>query len=149
MPPALAGTAGDTTPVIQVEHLVARYADNTILKDVNLSVQHGERLVIVGGSGCGKTTLLRHIIGLQRPAGGGVLIDGEAVGGADEDQLRHIQRKFGVLFQSGALFASLTLGENVALPLEEYTSLPRETIDLIVRMKLSMVRLAGFEDYMI
>jgi phospholipid/cholesterol/gamma-HCH transport system ATP-binding protein len=148
MSPSVVPTANGA-PAIQVEHLVARYGDTTILNDVNLTVQHGERLVIVGGSGCGKTTLLRHLIGLQRPAGGRVLIDGEDVGRADEDRLRRIQRKFGVLFQSGALFASLTLGENVALPLEEYTTLPRDTIELIVRIKLSMVRLAGFEEYMI
>src|SRR5262245_18771983 len=123
-------------PAIQVQHLVARYDDRTILDDINVEVRRGERFLIVGGSGCGKTTLLRHLIGLQRPAGGRVLIDGEDVGGADEDRLRSIQRKFGVLFQSGALFASLTLRENIALLLEEYTSLPRATIDLIVRIKL-------------
>jgi phospholipid/cholesterol/gamma-HCH transport system ATP-binding protein len=142
-------SAQPAAPAIVVEHLVARYGDTTILDDVSLTVHRGERLVIVGGSGCGKTTLLRHLIGLQRPAAGRVLIDGEDVGRADEDRLRHIQRKFGVLFQAGALFASLTLGENVALPLEEYTALPRATIELIVRIKLSMVKLAGFEAFMI
>lgn len=136
-------------PLIEVQHLVARYEDRTILDDVSFDVQRGERFVIVGGSGCGKTTLLRHIIGLQRPAAGRVLLDGQDVGEADEDHLRHIQRRFGVLFQTGALFASLTLGENVALPLEEYTTLPREMIELLVRIKLSMVHLAGFEDFLI
>jgi phospholipid/cholesterol/gamma-HCH transport system ATP-binding protein len=135
--------------MIQVEHLVARYDDRTILDDISFEVRRGERFVIVGGSGCGKTTLLRHIIGLQRPAGGRVLVDGDDVGSADEDQLRRIQRKFGVLFQAGALFGSLTLGENVALPLEEYTTLPKDTIELLVRIKLSMVNLAGFEAFMI
>jgi phospholipid/cholesterol/gamma-HCH transport system ATP-binding protein len=137
------------TPVVQVQHLVARYEDRTILNDITFDVQRGERFVIVGGSGCGKTTLLRHIIGLLRPWSGRVLLDGQDVAAADEDELRTIQRKFGVLFQAGALFGSLTLGENVALLLEEYTTLPRETIDLIVRIKLSMVKLAGFEDFMI
>jgi phospholipid/cholesterol/gamma-HCH transport system ATP-binding protein len=136
-------------PVIQVQHLVARYEDRTILNDVNFEVRRGERLVIVGGSGCGKTTLLRHIIGLQRPAAGRVLLDGQDVWQADEDQLRLIQRKFGVLFQSGALFASLSLGENVALPLQEYTTLPSDTIDLVVRLKLSMVKLADFAEFLI
>ena len=135
--------------MIQVEHLVARYADRTILDDVSFEVRRGERFVIVGGSGCGKTTLLRHIIGLQRPAGGRVLLDGDDVGAATPDQLRGIQRKFGVLFQAGALFGSLTLGENVALPLEEYTPLPKAMIDLLVRIKLSMVNLSGFEEFMI
>jgi len=139
----------ESGPVIQVEHLVARYEDRTILDDVSFEVRRGERFVIVGGSGCGKTTLLRHIIGLQRPAAGRVLLDGEDVWAADAERLRTLQRKFGVLFQSGALFGSLTLGENVALPLEEYTSLPRDTIDLLVRLKLSMVKLAGFEEFMI
>lgn len=146
--------AGDRQPaaseaIIQVEHLVARYGEHTILNDVSLEVRRGERFVIVGGSGCGKTTLLRHLIGLQRPASGRVRVDGQDITDANEDEMRRMQRKIGVLFQSGALFASLTLGENVALPLEEYTRLPRETVDLIVRIKLSMVKLAGFEDFMI
>jgi phospholipid/cholesterol/gamma-HCH transport system ATP-binding protein len=136
-------------PVIQVQHLVARYGETTVLDDINLEVQRGEKFVIVGGSGCGKTTLLRHIIGLQRPAAGRVLIEGEDIAAADEDQLRRVQRKIGVLFQTGALFASLTLGENVALPIEEYTTLPPETVDLLVQIKLSMVKLHGFEDFMI
>jgi phospholipid/cholesterol/gamma-HCH transport system ATP-binding protein len=140
-----------TTPVpaIEVEHLVAQYEDRVILDDVSFAVPRGERFVIVGGSGCGKTTLLRHIIGLQRPARGRVLLDGDDVGRADEDALRRIQRKFGVLFQSGALFGSLSLGENVALLLEEYTMLPREMIQLLVRIKLSMVKLDGFEEFLI
>lgn len=139
----------DATPVIQVQDLVARYEDRTILDRVSFDVRRGERFVIVGGSGCGKTTLLRHIIGLQKPGSGRVLLDGDEVGAADDDELRHIQRKFGVLFQAGALFGSLTLGENIALLLEEYTKLPREMIEVIVRLKLSMVRLDGFEDFLI
>ena len=138
-----------TGPAIQVQHLVARYEERTILNDVNFEVRCGERFFIVGGSGCGKTTLLRHIIGLNRPASGRVLINGEDIAGADEDQLRRIQLNFGMLFQSGALFGSLTLGENIALLLEEYTSLPPETIQLLVRIKLNMVKLGGFEDFMI
>jgi phospholipid/cholesterol/gamma-HCH transport system ATP-binding protein len=135
--------------IIRVQHLVARYGDNTILNDVSLEVRCGERFVIVGGSGCGKTTLLRHMIGLQQPAGGRVVVDGEDITHADEDQLRRVQRRIGVLFQSGALFGSLTLGENVALLLEEYTDLPPETVELLVRIKLNMVKLGGFEDFMI
>jgi len=142
-------SSGNATPAIQVEHLVARYEDRTILNDLSFTVQRGERFVIVGGSGCGKTTLLRHIIGLNRPASGRILIDGEDVARAEENELRRIQRKFGVLFQGGALFGSLTLGENVALPLEEYTALSPSAIELIVRIKLSMVKLDGFEDFMI
>jgi phospholipid/cholesterol/gamma-HCH transport system ATP-binding protein len=136
-------------PIIRVEHLVARYGDKTILDDVSLEVRRGERFLIVGGSGCGKTTLLRHMIGLRRPAAGRVAIDGEDITHADEDQLRRMQRRIGVLFQSGALFASLTLGENIALLLEEYTDLPPEAVKLLVRIKLDMVKLGGFEDFMI
>ena len=137
------------TPMIQVQHLVAKYEDRTILNDISFEVQRGERFVIVGGSGCGNTTVLRHLIGLQRPASGRVLIGGEDVGNAEEDALRRIQRRFGVLFQAGALFGSLTLGENVALPLEEYTTLPKDMIQLLVRIKLGMVNLSGFEEFMV
>jgi phospholipid/cholesterol/gamma-HCH transport system ATP-binding protein len=139
----------ESRPVIRVEHLVAAYDDNVILDDVNLTVHAGERLFIVGGSGCGKTTLLRHLIGLQQPASGRVWVLGEEIGGGDEEALARIQRRVGVSFQAGALFASLTLGQNVALPLEEYTTLAPETIRRLVRMKLSMVKLAGYEDFMI
>lgn len=135
--------------VIAVKGLTASYGERTILENVTFEVRRGERFVIVGGSGCGKTTLLRHLIGLQRPAAGQVWIDGEDVASADEEQLRRIQRKFGVLFQSGALFGSLTLGENISLPLEEFTRLPPDLVRLIVRVKLSMVRLDGFEDFRI
>jgi phospholipid/cholesterol/gamma-HCH transport system ATP-binding protein len=136
-------------PVIRVQHLVARYGERTILNDINCEVQRGEVFVIVGGSGCGKTTLLRHMIGLQMPASGRVFIDGDDLTRADEDGLQRIQRKLGVTFQAGALFGSLTLGENVALPLQEYTTLPEDMIELLVRIKLSMVKLDGFEDLLI
>jgi len=135
--------------IIRVEHLVARYDERTILDDITFSVRRGERFVIVGGSGCGKTTLLRHIVGLQRPYSGRVELEGDDVAGATPTQLDRIRRKFGMLFQAGALFGSLTLGQNVALPLEEYTNLPREMIERIVRLKLAMVKLDGFEDYLI
>jgi len=136
-------------PIIQVEHLVAGYGETVILEDVSCQVQRGEVFVVVGGSGCGKTTLLRHMIGLLRPTAGRVVIEGEDITRADEEQLQRIQRKLGVTFQGGALFGSLTLGQNVALPLEEYTTLPRETIELLVRIKLAMVKLDGFEEFMI
>jgi len=136
-------------PIIEVRDLTAGYGDTVILEDVSFDVWPGEVFLIVGGSGCGKTTLLRHLIGLQRPQRGTIRIDGADIGAADEDELRRIQRKIGVLFQTGALFGSLTLGENVALPIEEYTTLPREMVALLVRIKLSMVKLAGFEDFMI
>jgi phospholipid/cholesterol/gamma-HCH transport system ATP-binding protein len=136
-------------PMIEIQHLTARYGEKTILSDVNCEVRRGEIFVIVGGSGCGKTTLLRHIIGLQKPAAGRILVDGEDLTHADEEHRQRIQRKMGVTFQSGALFGSLTLGQNVALPLEEYTDLPAEMIDLLVRIKLSLVKLNGFQEFLI
>jgi phospholipid/cholesterol/gamma-HCH transport system ATP-binding protein len=142
--------SGDTAaqPVVQVEHLVAGYGDMVILNDVSCEVRRGEVFVIVGGSGSGKTTLMRHMIGLLRPTQGRILIEGEDIAHADEAELQRIQRKLGVSFQGGALFGSLTLGENVALPLEEYTTLPHDTIELLVRIKLAMVKLDGFEEFM-
>ncbi len=134
-------------PIIEVQQLTAGYGDTVILQDVSFAVQPGEVFLIVGGSGCGKTTLLKCMIGLLRPVRGTVRIAGDELTGADEDRVRRIQRKIGVLFQSGALFASLTLGENVALPIEEYTTLSRDTIEMLVRIKLSMVKLGGFEDF--
>ena len=142
-------TATPDDIIIRVEHLVAGYDEREILHDISFTVRRGERFVIVGGSGCGKTTLLRNIVGLQRPTAGLVCLDAVDVGKAGEEDLNRIRRKFGMLFQAGALFGSLTLGENVALPIEEYTNLPRQTIELLVRMKLSMVKLDGFEDFLI
>lgn len=142
-------TPAHDEPIIEVRDLVAGYDDRVILQDIDFSVARGERLVICGGSGCGKTTLLRQIIGLQRPMAGSVRIAGREITRASAAALRQIQRTFGVSFQSGALFGSLTLGENVALPLEEHTELDRAMIEAVVRMKLSMVNLDGFQDYMI
>jgi phospholipid/cholesterol/gamma-HCH transport system ATP-binding protein len=136
-------------PIIEIDNLIAQYDDRIILNGISLKVRQGERLLICGGSGCGKTTLLRHMIGLQQPASGRIVIDGEDITTGDTAAMQRVQRKIGVSFQSGALFGSLTLGENVALPLEEYTTLPEAMIDTLVRLKLSMVNLAGFEDFMI
>jgi phospholipid/cholesterol/gamma-HCH transport system ATP-binding protein len=136
-------------PLIRVEHLVARYGDNLILDDISCEVRRGEIFVIVGGSGCGKTTLLRHMIGLRKPFSGRITIDEQDITRLDEDGLRRVQQRLGVTFQAGALFGSLSLGQNVALPLQEYTTLPQDTIDLLVHMKLDMVSLAGFEEFMI
>ena len=143
-----AASADPNEPVIRVEKLVAAYGEQVVLRDIDLDVQRGERLFIVGGSGCGKTTLLRHMIGLQRPTSGRVVILGEDITNGDEETMQRVQRRIGVSFQAGALFGSLTLAQNVALALEEYTSLPPSTIDLLVRLKLSMVKLAGYEDFM-
>lgn len=145
--------SGDPTKAgeiaIRVENLTTRFGDKTILEDVSFTVRRGEVFVVVGGSGCGKTTLLRHIIGLLKPAAGRIFIGDEDITKLEEDGLQRVQRHLGVTFQAGALFGSLTLGQNVALPLQEHTDLPDDTIDLLVRIKLDMVSLGGFENFMI
>jgi phospholipid/cholesterol/gamma-HCH transport system ATP-binding protein len=138
----------EDTPIIVVENLTARYGEKLIFRDVSFQVKKGEILVILGGSGCGKSTLLKHMFGLYKPASGRVLINGIDVAAGDEKDLERIRRDIGVLFQSGALFGSMTLAENVSLPLEEYTDLSRDAIERIVRMKLAMVSLAGFENHL-
>jgi phospholipid/cholesterol/gamma-HCH transport system ATP-binding protein len=138
----------EKAPVIQVENLTARFGDRTIFQHINFTVNKGEILVVLGGSGCGKSTLLKHMIGLYEPYTGRVLIDGIDVNTNNERQLNQLRQKIGVSFQSGALFGSMTVGENIALPLQEYTDLPPSAIDYIVRMKLAMVNLAGFENHL-
>jgi phospholipid/cholesterol/gamma-HCH transport system ATP-binding protein len=134
--------------IIDVENLTASYGENVIFRDVSFQVFKGEILVILGGSGCGKSTLLKHMFGLIRPVSGRVLLNGIDVSTDDEHELQHLRSNIGVLFQSGALFGSMTLAENVSLPLESYTDLPPEMIDRIVRMKLSLVGLAGYENFL-
>ncbi len=138
----------DPSPVIEVQGLTARFGEDTILENVSFQVHRGEILVILGGSGCGKSTLLKHLIGLYRPYAGRILVQGVDVNTSNERQLRRLRMGIGVLFQSGALFGSMTLGENVALPLQEYTDLPPETIQQIVKMKLGLVDLAGYENHL-
>ena len=142
MPPA------EKKPIIQVEDLTARFGDLTVFQHINFEVYKGEILVILGGSGCGKSTLLKHMIGLYEPYTGKVMIDGIDVNSEDTQQLSRLRRKIGVSFQSGALFGSMTLGENIALPLKEYTDLADSDIERIVKMKLAMVNLAGFENHL-
>ena len=140
--------APQTDIVIRVESLTAGYGDTVLLKDLSFEVMRGEVFVILGGSGCGKSTLLKNMIGLHRPAAGRVIIDGDDIAAADgEDRLR-LLRRFGVMYQSGALFGSMTLLENVRLPLEEFTDLDDEEMDLIARMKLQLVGLTGSENKM-
>jgi len=134
--------------IIQVRGLTARYGDAVVLEDVSFEVKRSEIFVILGGSGCGKTTLLKHMIGLHRPHQGQALIDGENLAAAEGADRERILKKFGVLFQGAALLGSMTLAENVALPVLEHTDLPREAVDFIVRMKLRMVHLSGFENHL-
>jgi phospholipid/cholesterol/gamma-HCH transport system ATP-binding protein len=134
--------------IIKVSKLIAGYDEVVILDDISFSVIEGEILVILGGSGCGKSTLLRHLIGLNSPISGDVVIDGVDITSCDDVSFHNTLKKAGVLFQSSALFGSMTLRENVALPIEEYTELPHQEIDSIVKMKLKMVDLGGYENHM-
>jgi len=136
----------NTEPVIEVVDLVRKFGDRAVINDVSLQVDRGETMVIMGGSGCGKSTLLRHIIGSMKPTSGSVKIFGEDVTAMNEQEIIRVRRRFGMLFQSGALLASLTVGENVALPLLEHTENSPDEIEEIVRDKLQMVGLTGFEN---
>ncbi len=135
-------------PIITVEHLTAGYDDNVLMRDINFSVNRGEVFVILGGSGSGKSTLLKHMIGLYQPIAGSILIEGDDIVTAEGAVRRAILNKIGVMYQSGALFGSMTLLENVRLPLEEYTALDAAAMDLIARMKLQLVGLDAFCGHM-
>jgi phospholipid/cholesterol/gamma-HCH transport system ATP-binding protein len=134
-------------PIIQVKDLSVGYGDVTILREISFKVYEGEIFVILGGSGCGKSTLMKAMIGLIPPQSGQILLDGEAVATDDETRLQKLLRKVGVLYQGAALFGSMTIAENVALPIEEYTDLPQESIGTLVRMKLGLVNLQGYENH--
>src|SRR5881398_1322889 len=137
-------TNGET--IIEVDHLVRRFGDRAVLDDISFNVHRGETLVIMGGSGCGKSTLLRHMIGSMKPTSGTVKLFGEEITGLKEREIIRVRLRFGMLFQSGALLASLTVGENVALPLLQHTDKSVDEIKEIVEEKLQMVGLTGFED---
>ena len=133
--------------MIEVRNLVAAYGGRTILHGVNLDVKAGETMVILGGSGSGKSTLLRHIIGLERPRSGNIFIKGVDIVDCSARQLREVRKSMGVSFQGSALFNSMTVGDNVALPLRKHTQLAESTIKLMTRIKLEQVGLAQCEDY--
>ena len=139
-PPAL-------SPAIAVENLVCGYDGKVVLDKVSFTVARGEVLFIIGGSGCGKSTLLRHMVGLHTPSGGTVKFFDQSFTNAQAGERRAMLKTFGMLFQGGALWSSLSLRENVALPLEEYTSLTKREIDELATLKLNQVGLGGFEDY--
>ena len=134
--------------IVKVDNLVGGYGEEVILDRVTFDVYEGEIFVILGGTGCGKSTLMKHIIGLIRPFSGRVSIDGDDVFNPDDAVYQRILRKIGVLYQSSALLGSMTLAENVALPIREYSDLPKESVDRIVRMKLKLVNLDGYENYL-
>jgi len=132
---------------ITVRDLTMAYGDFVVMQDLNFTIGRGDIFIIMGGSGCGKSTLLRHLVGLKAPARGQVLYGNESFWDADPEEQGHIMRNLGVLYQSGALWSSLTLAENVALPLGEYTDLSPGQIQELVSLKLSLVGLAGFEEF--
>jgi len=129
-------------PIITVEKMTARYGDRLVLDSLSFEVQRGEIFVILGGSGCGKSTLLKHMIGLYKPEAGDIRIGTTSVVTAGSAERDALIRRFGVMYQSGALFGSMTLLENVCLPLEEFTDLDKEARELIARMKLDLVGLS-------
>ncbi len=134
-------------PQIQVQGLTMAYGEFVLQRDLTFTVNRGDIFVIMGGSGCGKSTLLRHLIGLQQPAAGKVIYQGQSFWELEEQARKEIMCNVGILYQKGALWSSMTLAENVALPLQEYTDLRRAEIDRLVALKLALVGLRGFEDY--
>jgi phospholipid/cholesterol/gamma-HCH transport system ATP-binding protein len=142
------GSVSETAPLIRVERLTARYDGTTVFKNVSFHVNRGEIFVILGESGCGKSTLMKHMIGLYRPVSGRILYGGTDITAASEQELQKVRMGLGVLFQNGALFGSMTLFENVSLPLLRYSELSPETVKQIVKMKLAMVNLTGYENHL-
>ena len=136
----------ETKPVVEVTNLTRKFGNRTVIDDLSFAIHRGETMVIMGGSGCGKSTLLRHIIGVMKPTAGSVKIFGEEITTMNDRKIADVRRRFGMLFQSGALLASLTVGENVALPLLHHTDMTPEEVQNIVTQKLQMVGLNGFEN---
>jgi phospholipid/cholesterol/gamma-HCH transport system ATP-binding protein len=135
-------------PAISVRDLHVKYGEREILHGINFDAPAGQTLVILGGSGSGKSTLLRTLVGLEQPSSGHIWIRGKDFATMPESERDELRKKMGMSFQSGALFGSMTVAENVALPLREHTDLDESTIDIMVRMKLNQVGLSGFENYM-
>lgn len=135
------------TAHITVSHLTMAYGSFVLMRDLNFTINHGDVFIIMGGSGCGKSTLLRHLIGLNEPAQGNIYYGAENFTRADPAKRQEMVRRMGVLFQSGALWSSMTLAENVGLSLGEYTDLRPEEIREVASLKLALVGLKGFEDY--
>ena len=134
-------------PAIEVRNLDLNYDDFVVMRNLNFTVNKGETFVIMGGSGCGKSTLLKVLIGLKEPEKGEILYNGEDFWAVDYIRQQEVMKRFGVLYQSGALWSSLTLGENVALPLQLYSSLSASQINDLVELKLALVGLGGYADF--
>ena len=147
--PGPAEKTADTKPAaIEVRNLSIGYGSRVVLENLNFRIEPGQIVTILGGSGCGKSTLLKHIIGLYKPLRGDILINGRSIVNANEVEKRSIMSEFGVAYQGGALFRSLNLAENIALPMEELTNWSRDEIRKRVSEKLALVHLDGFETYM-
>ena len=148
--PALAQQENHNEPnaVIEIKDLVTHYGDRMILNGINASIYLGEIVVIMGGSGSGKSTLLRHLLGLEQPTSGSISLLGKDITHMSARELHELRKDMGVAFQGGALFSSMSVGENVQLPLQEHTRLDQKTMQIMTRMKLEVVNLAGFEDLM-
>jgi len=132
---------------IEVTGLITHYGNREILKNISFSIPKGMTTVILGGSGCGKSTLLKHLIGLLKPTSGQIVMNGKDITLMNEEELNEVRKKMGVLFQGAALLNSMTILNNVALPMREHTKLKESTIKIMVRMKLDLVGLSGFEDF--
>ncbi len=137
-----------TAPVVEVKDLVVRYDEQVVLNGITVSVKPGEVMCVIGGSGSGKSTLLKCMLGILRPVSGSVSALGVDMVHASQRNIEKVYRRIGMVYQSGALFGSMTVGENVSLPLKEHSDLDPQIIDIAVRMKLGLVRLSGFEDRM-
>src|SRR3989440_6199688 len=140
--------ATQSEAMISLRNLRVSYGEREILHGISFDVMHGETLVILGGSGSGKSTLLRTLVGLERPSSGEIWLKGKNIAAISSREMDEIRKKIGMSFQGGALFGSMTVGENVALPLREHTKLEDSTIEIILRLKLDQVGLSGFENYM-
>ena len=136
-------TSKSDDPIIEVDSLVRRFGTQTVLNSISFKIYRGETFVIMGGSGCGKSTLLRHLIGTESPTSGSIRVFGEELTAMEKAGLRRLRRRFGMLFQSGALLQSLSVAENIALPLQEHTELDPGLIDTVTKMKMEQVGLTG------
>jgi len=141
-------TTADAENIIEVENLVTHYGERVILNGINLGIRRGEIMVVMGGSGSGKTTLMRNLLGLNKPSSGSINIFGKDITRISKRELYAIRRKMGVAFQGGALLGSMSVADNIELPLRQHTKLDESTIRIMSRMKLEVVNLAGFEDLM-
>ncbi len=133
--------------IIEIKNLVKTFGDRTVLNGVDVNIPRGKITVIMGGSGCGKSTFLRHLIGLHQPTSGDIFFEGRNIAKLDRNGMDEVRRSFGMMFQGSALFNSMTVGENVAVPLKEHTPLDDATIRIIVKIKLELVGLTGFEKF--